>query len=75
MDRTATELYCAIDEILNSVKRLKTYSGTTLTPGEKIVVGNNFKLIEQRSAQAMRAYTDAKAQEAGTNLLKVEGAK
>ncbi len=74
MDKTATELYTAIYEILTSVKHLKTYSGTTLTPAEKIVVGNNFKFIEQRGAEAMRAYTDAKAQEVSANLVKVEEA-
>lgn len=70
MDSTTTELYTAIYEMLTSVKKLKTYSGTALTPAEKVVVGNNFKFIEQRGAEAMRVYTDAKAQEVSENLVK-----
>jgi hypothetical protein len=48
---------------MTGVHRLKTYSGTVLQPGEKRVVDNNFKFIEQRATEAMKMYADAKAQE------------
>ena len=60
MERTANELYAALDEIMRSVRNVKTYSGTTLTVAEKCVVDNNFTFIEQRGTEALRAYERTK---------------